>query len=88
MVAAARGGDRTAFNGLVDRFEIPVCSMVYSLVGDWHLAQDISQDAFLIAHRRVSTVRDPGSFPTWLFRIAHRHAINCMRELTAMIAYC
>ncbi len=80
LVAAARGGDREAFNGLVERFEVPVCAMVHTLVSDWHLAQDVAQDAFLIAHQRIASIRDPGSFPTWLFRIAHRHAINCLRD--------
>jgi len=80
MVASARDGDREAFNGLVERYEKGVCAMVYALTADWHMSQDIAQDAFLIALRRVSSIRDPGSFPTWLFRIAHRHAINCMRE--------
>ena len=80
MVAAARGGDADAFEGLVNRYRKPVCSLVYALTDDYHMAQDVAQDAFLVAHRRVCTIRDPGSFPTWLFRIAHRHAVNRLRD--------
>jgi RNA polymerase sigma-70 factor, ECF subfamily len=79
-VEAARGGDPEAFGELVNRYRGPICGFVYSIVEDYHLAQDISQDVFFLALRRIEALRDPESFPTWLFRIAYRHSLNLIRE--------
>jgi RNA polymerase sigma-70 factor (ECF subfamily) len=79
-ITAARNGDLAAFGMLVERYRKPLCAFVYTIVGDYHLSQDVAQDAFLSAHGRMRALRDSASFPSWLFRIAYRHAVDLVRE--------
>ena len=71
--AAAAHGDEadrlTAFGELVERFQDMVYGYAYSILGDFHLAEDAAQDAFVTAFRRLEQLRQPGAFPSWLRRI-------------------
>lgn len=49
-------GDERAFETLVGRYEAPICKLVYGLVRDWALAEDVAQDAFLRAYQKASNV--------------------------------
>jgi len=73
LVGAARGGDRAAFGRLYDRY----ARMVHGiLLGKAPLAavDDLVQDVFLLALRRLSTLREIGSFGAWLAAIARNLA--------------
>ena len=63
-------GDRIAEYGiLVDRFRDMACGYAYSALGDFHLAEDAAQDAFVTAYRTLDQLRDPDAFPGWFRRI-------------------
>jgi RNA polymerase sigma-70 factor (ECF subfamily) len=71
ILAASRDGDREAFAELVRRHQSMVRAVLRRLTGgDTALADDLAQEAFLLAWRRLATFRFEARFSTWLYRIA------------------
>jgi RNA polymerase sigma-70 factor (ECF subfamily) len=71
LILASREGDREAFTELVRRHQSLVRGVLRRLTGGDHaLADDLAQDAFLLAWRRIDTFRFEARFTTWLYRIA------------------
>ena len=68
LIEAAQHGDLDAFNRLVLAYQNMVYNQAYRVVGDMDVAEDASQDAFIIAFRKLGTYRG-GSFKAWLLRI-------------------
>ncbi len=61
-----------AFEILYHRYEGPLLSFFYRRVGNWETAQDLVQETFIKVHQNLSTLRNPKSFSSWLFSIAHQ----------------
>lgn len=70
LVALAMVGDDNAFGELVRRRQGAIRRLMGQLSGDWALADDFAQEAFLRAWRKLHTLRSPGAFGGWLRRIA------------------
>ena len=79
LVTRAQGGDLTAFNALVLRFQDAVYSLTLRMLGDPASAEDVTQDAFIRAWQRFETFRG-GSFRSWLFTIAANRARDELRR--------
>ncbi len=58
-----------AFGQIVARFQDMAYGCAYALLGDFHLAEDAAQEAFLTAYQRLSQLREPGAFAGWFRRI-------------------
>lgn len=69
-------GDEEAFSILVQRHQKSVHALVWRKIGDFHIAEEITQDTFLRAYKRLSTLKDPNLFAGWLYVIANRLCIN------------
>lgn len=78
-VQAVRGGDAGAFERLVGAFQASVLTGVLRVVGDYHLAQEVSQDAFMRAHNNLHRLEDANLFGAWLRRIARNIAVDRLR---------
>jgi RNA polymerase sigma-70 factor (ECF subfamily) len=76
IVAAVLGGDRDAFRILVDRESAAVVRACHRVLGDLAEAEDVAQEAFVIAYRSLASWRADGPFGAWLSRIAVRLAIR------------
>jgi RNA polymerase sigma-70 factor (ECF subfamily) len=76
---AAASGDPAAFERLVRAMQGPVWRYVVHLIGDHGLAEDISQEVFLRAHRKLHTLHDPERFVPWLLAIARNAAYDAGR---------
>ena len=63
-------GDDTAFETLVKKHHKSVHALVWRKIGDFHIAEEITQDTFLKAYQRLSTLKEPQSFLSWLYVIA------------------
>jgi RNA polymerase sigma-70 factor (ECF subfamily) len=74
LVAAACRGDQTSFGLLYERHYRMAVGIARSRVADHHLAEDVAQEAFAIACRTLSTLRNPRRFPQWLGTICRRTA--------------
>ncbi len=76
IVEAVLAGDRDAFRQLVEREGPAVVSACARVLGDRSEAEDVAQEAFVIAYRSLGSWRAEGAFGAWLSRIAIRLAIR------------
>ena len=80
LIAAARAGDRRAMAALYSAHSGRVYSVVRRMVGDDHLAEDVSQDAWVRAFEKLHLFRGESSFGTWMHRLAVNAALNRLRR--------
>jgi len=76
IVEAVLAGDRDAFRLLVEREGPAVVSACTRVLGDRAEAEDVAQEAFVIAYRSLGSWRADGAFGAWLSRIAVRLAVR------------
>lgn len=82
LVRLAQAGDTAAFGELFDRNHRAVFRAAYAALGSEAEADDVTQEAFVAAYRRLSTFRGDASFKTWLLAIAWRKALDRRKSLT------
>lgn len=75
-------GDRDAFGRLVARYQSPVCALAYSSCGNVSQSEDLAQETFIVAWRKLSDLREPEKFKFWLFGIARNLISNTARKQT------
>lgn len=80
LVAEARRGAQEAFRELVVRFERPVYSLIVRMVQDPGTAEDLAQEVFIKAFRRLDTYDPARKLSSWLFKIAHNTTIDHLRR--------
>ena len=80
LIRKVLSGDSEAFNTLVQKYQSSVHTLVWRKIGDFHYAEEITQDTFLQAHEKLSTLRDPNQFAGWIYVIANRLCIAWMRK--------
>ena len=73
-------GDDSAFNTLVGRHQKGVHALIWRKIGDFHYAQELTQDVFLQVYNKLGTLKDPKSFAGWLYVIAHRLTLNWIQR--------
>jgi RNA polymerase sigma-70 factor (ECF subfamily) len=81
IIKAVLVGDTESFRLLVQRYQKPVIRMIANLINDRHICEDIAQEVFLAAYKKLPSF-DPArsSFSTWLFTIAKNKSINAMKK--------
>lgn len=67
LVHAVLSGDDSAFGILVEKYQKSIHTLVEQHIGDFHYAEDITQDTFLRAYRKLSTLKNPSRFSNWLY---------------------
>ena len=72
--------DPTAFGLLVDKYKASIFSIVYSMLRNFHDAEDVTQDVFIKAYKNLSTLRRWDSFLAWLCSIAYNMSRNRIKE--------
>ena len=80
LVERAQKGDLEAYGEIVRRFQDMAYGYAYSILGDFHLAQDAAQEAFVQAYRDLSALRLPAAFPGWLRKIVFKHCDRLTRR--------
>ena len=80
LVGRSVRGDRAAFEELVRRTARLVFSRLYLETGSTDRAEDLAQETFLIAWRKIRQLTDPAGFRSWLFTIAQSVAIDASRR--------
>ena len=73
-------GDDDAFNTLVRKHQRGVHALAWRKVNDFHYAEEITQDTFLQAYKKLSTLKNPNQFAGWLYVIANRLCINWLQR--------
>jgi RNA polymerase sigma-70 factor, ECF subfamily len=80
LVARAREGDHAAFTALIERHQAAVYRAALSAVGSAMDADDVAQEALLLAYQRLRSFRGEASFKTWLLTITWNQAMNHRRK--------
>ena len=81
LIIRAQAGDLDAFGVMVQRFQNMAVGYAYAILGDFHLAQDAAQEAFIEAYRDIAKVYDAAVFPTWLRRIVFKYCDRFTRRV-------
>src|SRR5687767_2566863 len=76
-------GEKSAFDGLVRKYNRMAGAIAYGIVGDFVAADDIAQEAFLYAYQRLDTLRELEKFRVWLAGIVRSRAIDWLRRKKA-----
>ena len=73
-------GDAIAFEHLVRKYQKRVHTLAWRKIGDFHIAEDITQETFLQVYQKLETLEDPARFPSWLYVITGRLCIAWLRK--------
>ena len=76
LIRRILSGDDAAFSTLVQKHQKSVHALVWRKIGDFHIAEEITQDTFLRVYKSLATLKDPNLFAGWLYVIANRLCIN------------
>ena len=80
LVERSRSGDLDAYGQLVLKFQDMAYGYGYSLLGDFHLAEDAAQEAFIEAYRSLGQLRDAAAFPGWFRRVVFSRCQRMLRR--------
>jgi RNA polymerase sigma factor (sigma-70 family) len=79
LVQRAKGGELDAYDAVVRRTQDLAVGYAYALLGDFHLAQDAAQEAFLAAYLALPQLREPAAFPAWFRTILRKQCDRLTR---------
>src|SRR5689334_14081268 len=82
LVERYLGGDLTAFDEIMIRYERQIYRLCYRFTSNPDDARDLAQDVFVKAFENLATFRRESSLKTWLYRIATNHCINHVKANT------
>ena len=85
LIHSILSGNDEAFSILVKKYQKSVHALAWRKIGDFHHAEEITQDTFLQAYKKLSTLKDPNQFAGWLYVIANRLCLNWMRKKKPMM---
>ena len=80
LIQRTLAGDNNAFSELVKKYQKQVHALTWRKIGDFHTAEDITQDTFLKAYQRLHTLKEPQRFAGWLYVIATRRCLAWFRK--------
>jgi RNA polymerase sigma-70 factor (ECF subfamily) len=80
LATLAAKGREGAFRELLRRYERPVFSLIYRMVRDRTLAEDLAQEAFIRAFNAIGSYDTSYKFSNWIFKIANNHTIDHLRR--------
>ena len=80
LIHAILDGDDTAFDILVQKYQKRVHALAWRKIGNFHDAEEITQDTFLQVYKKLPTLKDPKQFAGWLYVIANRVCISWLRK--------
>ena len=80
LMEACLAGNRQAFGRIVERYQSLICAIAYSATGDLGVSEDLAQETFLTAWKRLGELRDRTKLRAWLCGIARNLANNWIRQ--------
>ena len=80
IIRRVLAGDETAFAELVNKYQKPVHALAWRKTGDFHIAEDITQDTFLKVYQRLHTLKDPDQFSGWIYVITANLCATWLRK--------
>ena len=86
LIDRTLSGETEAFSVLVKRWERPIYSLAFRMLGRDEDARDACQEAFLAAYRNLSKFRGDAKFSSWMYRIA-LNACHSRRRQSSIVSY-
>ena len=86
LAQRCRQGDAAAFEELYRSHAGRLYNLVYRMAGAQHEAEDLLQEVFLQAHRKLGSFKGESSLGTWLYRLAVNHCLDFLRGRQARMA--
>ena len=80
LVRRSIQGEQDAFEDLVRKYQDAVYGLAFHMTGDFADAQDIAQQAFVTAYLRLSQLKDPNKFVSWLNKITVNESVSWLRK--------
>lgn len=80
LVSQFLAGNEDAFTELVKKHQKSIHALTWRKVGDFHIAEELTQDTFLKAYHKLGTLKNPNQFAGWLYVIADRLCIAWHRK--------
>ena len=79
LVVASKSGDMNSYALIVQRFQDMAYGYAYTIVGDFHLAEDVAQEAFVEAYYNLPRLQNAAAFPGWFRQIVRYRCGRFMR---------
>lgn len=73
-------GDQIAFTAIVEKYQKGIHTLAWQKIGDFHIAQEITQDTFLKAYQKLGTLKNRKLFCGWLYVIATNMCNDWLRK--------
>ncbi len=80
LIQRILAGDEAAFESLLRKYRKQVHAHAWRRTGDYHIAEDITQDTFLQVYQKLGTLEDPTQFSRWLYPIVNHLCIAWFRK--------
>lgn len=80
VIRYAREGRESAFRELIHRYERPVFSVIYRMIHDRELAEDLAQETFIKVLNALDRYDPAYKFSSWIFKIAHNATVDHLRK--------
>lgn len=80
LIALAASGSEKAYRELLDRYQRPVFSLIYRMVRDRELAEDLAQETFVKVFNHIDSFNPKYKFSSWIFKIASNLTIDSLRK--------
>ena len=80
MIDPAQAGEQPVFQSIVEAHQGLVFNICLRMLGDWHEAQDLTQEVFFRAYKALPQLRGEAKLSTWLYRIAVNLCLNHQRR--------
>ena len=85
LIQQTLSGNQNAFTTLVRKYQKQIHAFAWRKLGDFHLAEEITQDTFLQVYQKLWTLRDPNCFAAWLYAIVKNCCSECFRKTQLQI---
>ena len=79
LVRQAQGGDYSAFDTLVQKYQERIYATIYHMTSNHEDANDLTQETFIKAYKALNSFKGDSSFFTWVYRIAVNKTINFLK---------
>ena len=80
LIRRILSGDDEAFGTLIQKYRKGVHALAWRKIGDFHYAEEITQDVFLQAYKNLARLKNPNQFAGWLYVIVNRLCINWLQR--------
>ncbi|BBM88258.1 RNA polymerase sigma factor [Candidatus Uabimicrobium amorphum] len=87
LVLLAQAGKRSELDRLFGKIQQPIFRYIYGITKDVHLAEDLLQEVFMIAFRKLWLLEEPKAFMTWIYRIASRVTFRHLRKKKVPVVF-